>query len=73
MFDELCGSLDAVQDLIDHPTFESDFGEVSKGLPDLERIVSRIHAKNCRVKDFLKVLDVRAPFVSQSPCLIHSN
>lgn len=32
--------------------------EVTKGLPDLERIVSRIHAKNCRVKDFLKVLEV---------------
>ena len=51
-------SLDAVQDLIDHPTFESEFTNVAKGLPDLERIVSRIHAKNCRVKDFLKVLEV---------------
>ncbi|KAF7798458.1 hypothetical protein EIP86_009679 [Pleurotus ostreatoroseus] len=49
--------LDAVQDLIDHPTFESEFSDVAKGLPDLERIVSRIHAKNCRVKDFLKVLE----------------
>ncbi|PSS36954.1 hypothetical protein PHLCEN_2v1170 [Hermanssonia centrifuga] len=51
------GDLDAVQDLIDHPTFESEFTEVAKGLPDLERIVSRIHSKNCRVKDFLKVLE----------------
>ena len=50
--------LDAVQDLIDHPTFESDFTQVMKGLPDLERIVSRIHAKNCKVRDFLKVLTV---------------
>ncbi|KAJ3556566.1 hypothetical protein NM688_g1958 [Phlebia brevispora] len=49
--------LDAVQDLIDHPTFESEFMDVAKGLPDLERIVSRIHARNCRVKDFLKVLE----------------
>ncbi len=32
--------------------------EVAKGLPDLERIVSRIHAKNCKVRDFLKVLKV---------------
>ncbi|KAI0935020.1 hypothetical protein AcV7_003936 [Taiwanofungus camphoratus] len=48
--------LDAVQDLLDHPTFEKEFTKVAKGLPDLERIVSRIHAKNCRVKDFLKVL-----------------
>jgi DNA mismatch repair protein MSH6 len=48
--------LDAVQDIIDHPTFEKRFTDVAKGLPDLERIVSRIHAKNCKVKDFLKVL-----------------
>lgn len=47
-----------MQDLIDHPTFEAEFSDVAKGLPDLERIVSRIHAKNCRVKDFLKVLEV---------------
>jgi len=43
---------------MNHPTFESDFLNVAKGLPDLERIVSRIHAKNCKVKDFLKVLAV---------------
>ncbi|KZT71945.1 DNA mismatch repair protein Msh6 [Daedalea quercina L-15889] len=48
--------LDAVQDLLDHATFEGEFTKVAKGLPDLERIVSRIHAKNCKVRDFLKVL-----------------
>ncbi|KAH9917640.1 DNA mismatch repair protein Msh6 [Epithele typhae] len=42
--------------LLDHPTFEAEFTDIAKGLPDLERIVSRIHAKNCKVKDFLKVL-----------------
>lgn len=52
----VANSLDAVQDLLNHPTFEQEFTEVAKGLPDLERIVSRIHAKNCKVKDFLKVL-----------------
>ena len=51
--------LDAVQDLLEHPTFEAEFTKIAKGLPDLERIVSRIHAKNCKVKDFLKVLAVR--------------
>ena len=56
-FNVVC-RLDAVDDLLDHPTFESEFTAVAKGLPDLERIVSRIHAKNCRVKDFLKVLAV---------------
>ena len=56
-------SLDAVEDLMSHPTFESEFMEVAKGLPDLERIVSRIHAKNCKTKDFLKVLKVMIPVV----------
>ena len=55
--------LDAVEDLMTHPTFETEFMEVAKGLPDLERIVSRIHAKNCKVKDFLKVLKVTLPMV----------
>ncbi|KAF7971488.1 hypothetical protein HWV62_20944 [Athelia sp. TMB] len=48
--------LDAVKDIMDHPTFEESFTSIAKGLPDLERIVSRIHARNCKVKDFLKVL-----------------
>ncbi|KAJ6618260.1 muts domain V-domain-containing protein [Mycena sp. CBHHK59/15] len=43
-------------DIMNHPTFENDFMEIAKGLPDLERIVSRIHAKNCKIRDFLKVL-----------------
>jgi DNA mismatch repair ATPase MutS len=54
-------SLDAVEDLMNHLNFEGEFMEVAKGLPDLERIVSRIHAKNCKVKDFLKVLKVTIP------------
>ncbi len=59
----ICSStfrLDAVQDIMNHPTFEASFTDIAKGLPDLERIVSRIHSKNCRVKDFLKVLSVCA-------------
>ncbi len=47
---------------MDHPTFESDFTDLAKGMPDLERIISRIHAKNCKVKDFLKVLSVSVIF-----------
>jgi len=43
-------------DLINHPTFEADFGKLSKGLPDHECIVSKIYAKNCKPKDSLKVL-----------------
>jgi len=51
-------SLDAVQDLIKHETFGEAFTDLAKGMPDLERIVSRIHANNCKVKDFVKVLSV---------------
>ncbi|KIJ23388.1 hypothetical protein M422DRAFT_56852 [Sphaerobolus stellatus SS14] len=48
---------DAVQDLINNPTFEAEFAKLAKGLPDLERTVSRIHAKSCKVKEFLKVIE----------------
>ena len=44
---------------MDNPMFEHEFTQLAKGIPDLERIVSRIHAKNCKVTDFLKVLTVR--------------
>jgi DNA mismatch repair protein MSH6 len=56
--------LDAVEDILNHSTFEADFADIAKGLPDLERIVSRIHANNCKVKDFLKVLAVSLPVFS---------
>ena len=62
--------LDAVQDLLEHPTFEAEFTKIAKGLPDLERIVSRIHAKNCKVKDFLKVLTVSSHLPQVILCLI---
>ncbi|KAF8741677.1 DNA mismatch repair, partial [Rhizoctonia solani] len=48
--------LDAVQDLISHPEIETSFSKIVSGIPDLERIVSRVHAKSCSIKDFLKVL-----------------
>lgn len=51
--------LDAVEDLLDAPSVEAEFAQLAKGLPDLERIVSRIHAGTCKVLDFLKVLQVR--------------
>jgi hypothetical protein len=57
-------SLDAVEDLIEHSTFETEFTNIAKGLPDLERVVSRIHAKNCRVRDFIKTLAVSFHCVS---------
>jgi DNA mismatch repair protein MSH6 len=48
---------------MNHPTFEATFTSIAKGLPDLERIVARIHAKNCRIKDFVKVLGVSLFFM----------
>lgn len=51
-------SLDAVDDLLDNPSFEDGFTSLAKGLPDLERLVARIHAGSCKPKDFLKVLAV---------------
>lgn len=51
--------LDAVQDLLDQRIFDGQSAPIAKGLLDLERIVSRVHAKNCKVKDFLKLITVR--------------
>lgn len=48
--------LDAVENLMYHSSFEKDFNEISKALPDLERVVARIHANSCKVRDFLRVL-----------------
>ena len=39
------------------------FTSIAKGLPDLERVIARIYAKNCRIKDFVKVLGVSQCFM----------
>jgi DNA mismatch repair protein MSH6 len=49
--------LDAVEGIMDNPHFDETFSKVVKGLPDLERIIARVHAKSCAVKDFLKLLN----------------
>jgi len=46
---------------MNHPTFLGDFKKLSRGLPDLERLISRIHASNCKVAEFMRVLDVGSP------------
>ncbi|SCV67515.1 BQ2448_5126 [Microbotryum intermedium] len=48
--------LDAVEDLLAHANFVSTFDSMAKKLPDLERMLSRIHAKSCKKQDFLKVV-----------------
>ena len=48
--------LDAVEDLIATPAFEERFDKTMRGVPDLERLISRVHAKTCKKADFLKVM-----------------
>ncbi|PLW16065.1 hypothetical protein PCANC_15356 [Puccinia coronata f. sp. avenae] len=53
--DAIRARLDAVDFLMSNPSFEQTFGTLS-GLPDLERMISRVHAGACTVPNFLKVL-----------------
>ncbi|KAH9462252.1 hypothetical protein MJO28_002962 [Puccinia striiformis f. sp. tritici] len=53
--DAIRARLDAVDFLMNNPSFEQTFGALS-GLPDLERLISRVHAGACTVPNFLKVL-----------------
>ena len=43
--------------------FGDTFASITKGLPDLEHVSARIHAKNCCVKDLIKVLGVSLHFM----------
>ena len=58
---------------MNHSTFEATFTSIAKGLPDLERVVARIHAKNCRIKDFVKVLGVSLCFTESIDILLILN
>ncbi|KAA1083414.1 DNA mismatch repair protein msh6 [Puccinia graminis f. sp. tritici] len=53
--DAIRARLDAVDFLMNNPSFEEKFSTLS-GLPDLERLISRVHAGACTVPNFLKVL-----------------
>ncbi|CAG8706945.1 12687_t:CDS:2, partial [Racocetra fulgida] len=48
--------LDAIDELNTVPDFQDMFTENFSHFPDLERLISRIHAGTCKVKDFLHVL-----------------
>ncbi|KAI1002376.1 DNA mismatch repair protein [Podosphaera aphanis] len=48
--------LDAVELLLKDRNLTDTFSECMSGLPDLERLISRIHAGSCRPEDFVKVL-----------------
>jgi hypothetical protein len=44
-------SLDAVEDLLANPNFGALFDSMAKKLPDIERMLSRIHAKSCKKQE----------------------
>jgi len=49
--------LDAVQSLNADGTIRDQFTSSLVKLPDLERMISRIHAGSCKAQDFVRVLD----------------
>ncbi|KAI9278907.1 muts domain V-domain-containing protein [Phascolomyces articulosus] len=49
--------LDAVEDLNEHMDIHESLSRQLVGIPDLERLISRIHAKRCQVKEFLAALE----------------
>ncbi|PYH93555.1 DNA mismatch repair protein Msh6 [Aspergillus ellipticus CBS 707.79] len=49
--------LDAVDALNADPSVRDQFSSQLTKMPDLERLISRIHAANCKAQDFLRVLE----------------
>ncbi|RHZ76117.1 hypothetical protein Glove_203g51 [Diversispora epigaea] len=54
--DAINARLDAIEELNSVPEFRNSFYLNFSHSPDLERLISRIHAKTCKVKEFLLVL-----------------
>eukprot|EP01135_Chromosphaera_perkinsii_P005658 Nk52_evm29s356 gene=Nk52_evmTU29s356 len=53
---ELNGRYDAIEDLSSNTDLLDEISSALSSLPDLERLVSRVHTKHCKVKDFLVTL-----------------
>jgi DNA mismatch repair protein MSH6 len=49
--------LDAVDSLMADTSIMDSFTESLSKLPDLERLISRVHAKRCKPQEFVRVLD----------------
>src|SRR5262249_52273489 len=49
--------MDAIDSLLAEPSIMDQFTASLAKLPDLERLISRVHAKKCKVADFVRVLD----------------
>src|SRR5205809_1087253 len=54
---DITARLDATDTLNSLPQIRDHFLSTFNRLPDLERILSRIHAGRCNVKDFVRVLE----------------
>ncbi|WFD30444.1 DNA mismatch repair protein msh6 [Malassezia sp. CBS 17886] len=54
--------LDAVEDVLREPSFAESFAAFARTLPDLERLQTRIAARKCRPRDFLRVLHAFSGF-----------
>lgn len=48
---------DAAEDFASHPDLRDMLTELLRSLPDLERLLSRVHVGHCRLPDFLDLLD----------------
>ncbi|GFP59908.1 hypothetical protein ACSS6W_005131 [Trichoderma asperelloides] len=55
--DRINERLDAVELLNDDPTIREQFASQLVKMPDLERLISRIHAGACKPEDFVRVLE----------------
>lgn len=51
-----------------NPTFGGAFNDWARTVPDLERLVSRIHAGSVKQTDFLKVVEVSFSVLSLKGC-----
>eukprot|EP01117_Protostelium_nocturnum_P001422 TRINITY_DN1172_c0_g1_i3.p1 TRINITY_DN1172_c0_g1~~TRINITY_DN1172_c0_g1_i3.p1 ORF type:complete len:979 (-),score=309.18 TRINITY_DN1172_c0_g1_i3:1348-4284(-) len=47
----------AIEDFIEYPDIYENLSEQMKSLPDLERMISRVHAQTARLSDFIQVLE----------------
>ena len=54
---EINARLDAADAISSMPQIRDDFLATFSRLPDLERLISRIHGGRCKVKDFVRVLE----------------
>jgi DNA mismatch repair protein MSH6 len=56
--EDINARLDVVESVMQHDELQDAFTELAKKLPDMERLVSRVHAGTCKVSDFTKLLEV---------------